>query len=888
MRYVCLFFLISFVSWCRGNSILLHIPCDNSPLERSYIFRDYRSHYDMGLRCRITDADHSVVYRFELDEAVVDTIDLKLANSYKISLSRDGKAFKVFAQTDRVYYGLSNQGDVRLDVKDFLAGASCFYLKSEHMDPSKGWGGCLFGITLLGEGTVHSVRPKVIAGRVRGDSVVADGVLSEAIWERAQWMGNFNFYNTTAIPTQPTYGAFLWDDDNLYVGIKAYDAQVHTLQSMVARRDGDIFSDNCLELFLVPRPEKVYYHLAMNSNGVQFDETVSADGQVHDRTWNGAWSGKTSVQGDRWEAELVIPWQSLGCTGVPSHFRFNLTRNAGAQGEMTSFVPMANGYHQPWRFADLRFESGGAGMPSGGFNVAQMAGNPPRFEILTQPGTAFTKEAQVGIRLFSASQDQMISSEKPVLTHALDVTRDSAALTDLPLPAGNYLAVLDWKAGGTCVYRQSRAISLAAEDRAALTVENVQPYYQDERALQFFWHHRIKGLKKLSCVLDDAQGKQVYRSEVIPPKEGLITLPMVQGTGTYTLTVTPVGHENLRQSVSFQRLTTSSKPTEFGVTSSGWWTRNGRPFFPRVLCLASNFDDAVSSGFNLVIVGADANGGEKTIADNLKILDEAQKRGLYVMLHLCNLLRGHEDYEGLKALVSRLKNHPALAAWYLADEPSGTGTSAATLRRAAGLIRLIDGHHPVAGCDNSPLMFGVYRDVFDVFMPNPYPVPHNELSMVGDWIRRSKAALGTTCSIVTYLQGQGKPWYPRGPQEHELFNMMLQALASGSQGLAWWAYGPMRDSQEWPVYARITTLLKRLENRVYSQTRRVLAGDYRCGLVEFTGKHGRLMLAVNALKKPIELPFKGNLARKTVLVNGVTMEHGRMMFKPHGYAVWME
>ena len=280
MKKFSLLFCALFLTACAQAEVLLEVKCDNSPHERAYILEDNASFYAMDLNCRITEAGRHVIYRFDTNGARIETINLILANSYKISLSLDGKTWRTFAVVDKQYGGLSNMAVVTLDTADFLAGAEQFYLKSEHYNENNpGFGGCLFSITLLGEGNIHSMRPSVAAARRENGAVKTDGVLDEEAWTDASWAGNFSMYNSTETPSQPTYAAVLWDDENLYFGFKCYDIRIGSLEAISTTRDGNIFSDNVVEIFLQPGEDlySPYWHLAVNPASVQFDGIVTVN-----------------------------------------------------------------------------------------------------------------------------------------------------------------------------------------------------------------------------------------------------------------------------------------------------------------------------------------------------------------------------------------------------------------------------------------------------------------------------------------------------------------------------------------------------------------------------------------------------------------------------------
>ncbi len=884
------------MSLLAQGDILLQLPCDNSPAERQYIVED-SSFFDMGLTCRITDSTRKVIYKFDTPNARVESIKLRIGNSYRISLSRDGENWQTFAVVDKQYGGLSNAGEITIDTAEFLAGAESFYLKSEHFAPDKhpGFGGCLFSILLEGEGTFSNMHPAFYAPRRDAGSVNVDGVLDEKAWQTASWTGNFSMYNTTETPSQPTYTAVIYDDENIYFGFKCYDIRIGNLEAIATTRDGNIFSDNVVEIFLQPGGDvnTPYWHLAANPASIQFDGIVTVGDPVtgynDDRSWDIKWECPTSKHPDRWEMEIAVPWSELGVTPEEGDVFFaNFTRNAGAFGEMTSMVPIAGTYHSPERFARMTL-TGNREFNSFGINHRMLNGNPPVFEFLTQAGTAPADySSQAVIDFYTANRALEPVSSEPMYSKVIDSSLAGAAtLFDTPLLPGYYLVSIDWKQNGVSAYKQLSAVLMPAEDREALKIEMVQPIYQNEDNVRVICNSRIKpAVEDFEWAVADRDGNILYSGTAAPDEENIINIPVPEEDGDYSVMIQAPGMPDTLRSAEFRKEAVIGEPTVFTVTPEGNWLKNGEEFFPLIACLAGGSEEVKDAGFNFIIVGSDGDGSDEAIAANIELLDAAAEHDLYVMLHLCNLFRGKEDYEGLKRLVSALKNHPALGAWYIADEPSGTATSPKTLRKAAEVIRAIDTDHPISGCDNSPLMFESFNGIFDAWLPDPYPVPHNSLVEVTHWLERSYKVMDDNVSMVPYLQSFGPPFISREPTPEEIRNMTLQALACGVQGMAWWAYGPIVSSPNKELYFQMVQNCREVAPLIYGiMPERVQEGNVY--FAKYDSPRGTVVIAVNTANEPVKavLPWDAP-AEEMPFGSGVTRSGKELEFAPHGCALW--
>jgi hypothetical protein len=135
-----------------------------------------------------------------------------------------------------------------------------------------------------------------------------NGVLDEQIWQEGEWIDDFTQnepYNGRPA-SQRTEFKILFDDDNLYVAIKAYDTSPDSIVNRLTRRDqadGDlvgIIVDSYHDL-------RTAFLFGVSSAGVKYDHLFSNDGQNEDSSWDPNWWVKTSVNAEGWIAEMKIP-----------------------------------------------------------------------------------------------------------------------------------------------------------------------------------------------------------------------------------------------------------------------------------------------------------------------------------------------------------------------------------------------------------------------------------------------------------------------------------------------------------------------------------------------------------------------------------------------------
>jgi len=139
-----------------------------------------------------------------------------------------------------------------------------------------------------------------------------DGILDDEAWKLGTWMDDFvqNEPFNGKPPSQRTEFKILFDEDNLYLAIKAFDTFPDSIVNRLTRRDqadGDlagIIVDSFHDL-------RTGFFFGVSSAGVKFDMTFTEDGQNQDESWDPNWWVKTSVNSEGWIAEMKIPFSQV-------------------------------------------------------------------------------------------------------------------------------------------------------------------------------------------------------------------------------------------------------------------------------------------------------------------------------------------------------------------------------------------------------------------------------------------------------------------------------------------------------------------------------------------------------------------------------------------------
>lgn len=139
-----------------------------------------------------------------------------------------------------------------------------------------------------------------------------DGFLNDPCWDLVEWSGNFiqSTPYENRPPSQQTAFKILYDDNNLYVFIRAYDTEANKISRILTRRDD--FSGDMVEINIDSYYDKqTAFSFTAMASGAKGDEAISLDGNNWDSSWNPIWTLKTSIDNNGWSAEMSIPLTQL-------------------------------------------------------------------------------------------------------------------------------------------------------------------------------------------------------------------------------------------------------------------------------------------------------------------------------------------------------------------------------------------------------------------------------------------------------------------------------------------------------------------------------------------------------------------------------------------------
>ncbi|MEJ2503410.1 MAG: DUF5916 domain-containing protein [Gemmatimonadota bacterium] len=133
--------------------------------------------------------------------------------------------------------------------------------------------------------------------------------MDDAAWEEGEWAGDYvqQLPVEGGEPSQETELKILYDDDNVYMAIRAYD-DMDRIARHRARRDdytGDIVGI-CFDSYF---DKRAGFEFDLTAAGTKIDLVLSNEGW--DVTWDAVWDGKVAYEAEAWTAEFRVPLSQL-------------------------------------------------------------------------------------------------------------------------------------------------------------------------------------------------------------------------------------------------------------------------------------------------------------------------------------------------------------------------------------------------------------------------------------------------------------------------------------------------------------------------------------------------------------------------------------------------
>ncbi|MGC8843741.1 MAG: hypothetical protein ACP5QS_07360, partial [bacterium] len=225
---------------------------------------------------------------------------------------------------------------------------------------------------------------------------------------------------------------------------------------------------------------------------------------------------------------------------------------------------------------------------------------------------------------------------------------------------------------------------------------------------------------------------------------------------------------------------------------------DGKPFFPIGIYLGPTEDEHLErigkAGFNTILCYGYG------VGDNPEAyMERARKYGLKVIYSVKDFYEGTAYFpkmgktglELAREYGEKLRDHPALLAWYINDELPISFIP--RLSEMYNLLKDIDPNHPQFQVLCQIPDLELYYNCTDIIGVDPYPIPSHPIDMVSHWTSSAAEAMGNAKPVWVVPQIFDWSVYnpknePREPTFLEKKNMFYQALIHGAKGLIAYSY----------------------------------------------------------------------------------------------------
>ena len=532
---------------------------------------------------------------------------------------------------------------------------------------------------------VTTAVPHCCPARKTGD-LKLDGILDDVCWQKAEKLTLTKLDG--GAPAEATEGYVLYDDQGLYIGVKCHEAAADKHACKELRRDGDIWKDPSLELFIDPgRSRSYYYQLAFNREGAQYDAYTG------DPSWNGNWKAATHTGSDYWTAEVFLPYGDFGLSrATGATWGLNIYRNNPAKNEYACWSPTFAEFHTPERFGQVTVDQGmlakywfecvDAGLrrqPDGGVELyAVMRNDTPAAGVYALK--AILKD-ELGKEQRFEKEIQLSKGGKTEValgTLGSSTGRQYAVHLELSENRGAALYAADRYMGRlTQLLLGNRDAARYAADpeqgRPALFTALLRhDVITDEKALELRWNVALEdaALKaaRLRITVADASGRTVLEKIVkVPAKQGDIQVGVEKlAEGKYTVKAAVQDGKGMavaEETRPFRKL--AKKVNEVKLDRfARIAVVDGKPFMP----VGFLWEGPVTVEVLSYLAANGCNAVVCTLPpepDNaLELLNQAAKVGIKIIVWCAN----DRKQETVRQIIARFKDHPAVLAWLVFDE----------------------------------------------------------------------------------------------------------------------------------------------------------------------------------------------------------------------------
>lgn len=568
----------------------------------------------------------------------------------------------------------------------------------------------------------------------RNGAFTLDGKLDEAFWAKAPAFSDYTNYRNSKRALCKTEIKFAYDNNALYVGIKAY---MQSGSSYVIN-NSNLYAGECVELMLDPGATgNEYFHFMVNPAAAKADEFRMQGGFVGDIKWEAFWEAAAYKTPEYWSCELKIPFSSLDFPDADCKvWGVNATRtarNVNKDGLSEDSAIAADGaFHIAGKFRKLTgFDRDFA--PYKGWQITK-----PAVSTAHAPdGIAVT--TQLNVINNSAQKRRVLLSVDLLSPDKKDAQRQLRATTFAPgksetvefsgykfKNAGNYSCVISLKDGVT--KRLLKKVPCTVPVRFQLmSIELIDPHYKNaifatmkldkvRFKVNLAYPARMLKGKSLTAGIRDAAGKVLASKQVSASASVLFEFDAAS---------LPEGKMEI-----FSAFGNASQPEAAAVCKL-----RKLPYKKGEIFLDKNSNIVIDGKAQFVISQWAA---EEDFIDNVDafLAWKPYKGTMFISPVLTHNSKVRQlrrdssistpDAEYVAGLIRKEMDKDKLFAYYLCDEPEVFGETVSAIKRLYEIISETDPYHPVIVSNDSIgglKDFAVYSDINGIHC---YPRPSRE------------------------------------------------------------------------------------------------------------------------------------------------------------------
>ncbi len=423
------------------------------------------------------------------------------------------------------------------------------------------------------------------------------------------------------------------------------------------------------------------------------------------------------------------------------------------------------------------------------------------------------------------------------------------------------------------------AIVLAATPVTAYEAISARSYYMEEATGALLLYDLPEDLDDVDLRADLTTGDKSIAQDV-PVTHGRlpwIRLPMSGlslGATEIAVQLHGADHDLGRTLATVRRLAAKTNAVQIDRLGGGLIV-DGLPFFPFGFYCYSPVqptlaEEEVVRGFNLM---SPYQSNDPATADQRHAyMDRAAELGMKVHFQLLRVAGGGgvmgsgpdtsatRRRSWMRTEIETFKDHPALLAWYISDEPTGHGATPEELQAVADIVRELDPYHPVTIVFVNPTAAARFAGAMDLAMTDPYPIPNGAPGSVASAVRTVRDAVAPAIPLWLVPQAfGGNEWWSREPTATELRLMTWLGIVEGATGIQYFIRhglsGFPKSPDTWSAATRAALEVAALTPFLLSTQARPVVDTGDPLLLAAAWRHGEdvVVAVVNTQNHPTEI-----------------------------------